>query len=132
VSSNPTRCYSGTLGREVDDLTCLQSRLDSFWYQCVSGSWRRDEAIPSTRRGPGGACNPLIGRADHQANTSSSMPVSRCFSMTLNRELTGPVCLQSRFDDLWYQCTNLGWVNDRGIASSRRGPAGACSDYIPR
>ncbi|MFO0624917.1 MAG: hypothetical protein U0325_04815 [Polyangiales bacterium] len=130
-ATNPTRCYSGTLGREVDSLTCLQSRLDNVWYQCVSGSWRRDDNIPSSRRGPGGACSPFIARGDHQANTSSSMPVARCFSMTYNREMTGPACVQSRFDNLWYQCTNIGWVNDRGIASSRTGPSGACSQYLP-
>lgn len=130
-ATNPTRCYSGTLGREVEALTCLQSRLDNVWYQCVSGSWRRDDNIPSSRRGPGGACNPFIARGDHQANTSSSMPVARCFSMTYNREMTGPACVQSRFDNLWYQCTNIGWVNDRSIASSRTGPSGACSQYLP-
>lgn len=131
-ASNPTRCYSGTLGREVDALTCIESRLDGLWYQCVSGSWRHDANIPSARRGPGGACSPYIPRSGHQSNTSSSMPVQRCFSMTFNREMTGPACVQSRFDDLWYQCTNIGWVNDRAIATTRRGPAGACSEYHPR
>lgn len=132
VSSSPTRCYSSTLGRDVEPLTCLQSRLDDVWYQCVAGSWRRDNNIPSTRRGPGGACEPYIARENHQANTSSEMPTSRCYSMTYGREYTGAVCLQSRFDDLWYQCTNIGWVTDRNIGSSRSGPAGMCSLYVPR
>lgn len=132
VSTNPTRCYSGTLGREVDALTCLQSRLDGLWYQCVNGSWRHDASIPNTRRGPGGGCSPFIGRDAHQANAATSTPVARCYSLTFNREMTGPACVQSRFDDLWYQCTNIGWVHDRAIGASRRGPSGACSEFHPR
>ncbi len=32
-------CYSGTLGREVADNACIQSKYDSRWYQCNSGRW---------------------------------------------------------------------------------------------
>ncbi len=40
--------------------------------------------------------------------------------------------VQSRFDDLWYQCTSIGWVQSGTIASQRRGTAGACTQYLPR
>jgi hypothetical protein len=32
-------CYSGTLGREVANNTCVQSKFDSKWYQCNAGTW---------------------------------------------------------------------------------------------
>ena len=32
-------CYSSTLGREMPDNACVQSRSDSLWYQCANGSW---------------------------------------------------------------------------------------------
>ena len=31
-------CYSNTLGREVVENTCVQSRSDSKWYQCLGGN----------------------------------------------------------------------------------------------
>jgi hypothetical protein len=39
-------CFSGTYGREMPGRTCLQSRFDGEWYQC----------IPSRNAGPAGAC----------------------------------------------------------------------------
>ena len=32
-------CYSSTLGREMPDNACVQSRSDSLWYQCSNGAW---------------------------------------------------------------------------------------------
>ena len=32
-------CYSGTLGKEMPDNACVQSKFDSLWYQCSNGSW---------------------------------------------------------------------------------------------
>jgi len=32
-------CYSHTLGREMPDRACVQSRSDSLWYQCADGAW---------------------------------------------------------------------------------------------
>jgi hypothetical protein len=32
-------CYSHTLGREMPDNACVQSRSDSLWYQCANGAW---------------------------------------------------------------------------------------------
>ncbi|HZS40094.1 MAG TPA: phage tail tip lysozyme [Polyangia bacterium] len=32
-------CYSHTLGREMPDNACVQSRSDNLWYQCANGSW---------------------------------------------------------------------------------------------
>ncbi len=32
-------CWSSTLGREMPDNACVQSRSDSLWYQCANGSW---------------------------------------------------------------------------------------------
>ncbi len=32
-------CYSQTLGREMPDNACVQSKFDSAWYQCANGAW---------------------------------------------------------------------------------------------
>jgi len=32
-------CFSNTLGREMPDNACVQSRFDNLWYQCSNGSW---------------------------------------------------------------------------------------------
>lgn len=34
-----TGCFSTTLGREVVENTCVQSRSDQKWYQCDAGKW---------------------------------------------------------------------------------------------
>jgi hypothetical protein len=39
--SGGTQCKSATLGRMVDAGTCVESRSDREWYNCVSGSWKR-------------------------------------------------------------------------------------------
>lgn len=32
-------CYSGTLGKEMPNNACVQSKFDKLWYQCDDGSW---------------------------------------------------------------------------------------------
>ena len=32
-------CYSGTLGKEMPDNACVQSKYDDLWYQCDNGYW---------------------------------------------------------------------------------------------
>jgi hypothetical protein len=32
-------CYSHTLGKEMPDNACVQSKSDGLWYQCANGSW---------------------------------------------------------------------------------------------
>ena len=32
-------CYSGTLGQDVPENTCVESVYDGLWYQCDNGSW---------------------------------------------------------------------------------------------
>jgi hypothetical protein len=34
-----------------------------------------------------------------------------CYSQTLGREMPHNACVQSRFDNLWYQCANGSWVD---------------------
>ena len=38
-SSGGAGCYSSTLGREMPDNACVQSRHDGLWYQCANGAW---------------------------------------------------------------------------------------------
>lgn len=53
----------------------------------------------------------------------------RCPSQQHNREFDQGACVQSWLDDMWYQCTNTGWVAAMGSAS---GPAGRCTVAVPR
>jgi hypothetical protein len=32
-------CYSGTLGKNMPDNACVQSKYDDQWYQCAAGDW---------------------------------------------------------------------------------------------
>ncbi len=32
-------CYSNTLGKEMPDNACVQSKSDDAWYQCANGDW---------------------------------------------------------------------------------------------
>ena len=34
-----TTCYSGTLGLDVPQNTCVESKFDGQWYQCSDGQW---------------------------------------------------------------------------------------------
>ena len=38
-SSSGEGCYSSTLGQEMPNNACVQSRSDHAWYQCDKGSW---------------------------------------------------------------------------------------------
>ncbi len=38
-SSGGAGCYSNTLGKEMPDNACVQSRSDGLWYQCANGAW---------------------------------------------------------------------------------------------
>lgn len=38
-TSGGAGCYSGTLGKEMPDNACVQSKFDNLWYQCSNGSW---------------------------------------------------------------------------------------------
>ena len=117
------RCYSSTLGREVAEKTCVESRLDSAWYQCDNGSWYSGRssrgACSSTHALGGGSTPPSGGGGGH------------CYSGTLGRDMAVGACLQSRFDRDWYQCASIGWVMSSSIPSTRRGYAGACGSYTP-
>lgn len=113
-------CWSSTLNREMSERACVQSRADNRWYQCVTGLWRDG-------RGTHGACNgtfPLGGAAPTQPTAAAT-----CFSSTRQRDERVGVCVQSRFDRVWYQCTSRGWIHSSSLPSS--GEVGACSARYP-
>jgi hypothetical protein len=37
--NNGAGCWSGTLGKEMPDNACVESKYDHLWYQCDNGSW---------------------------------------------------------------------------------------------
>ena len=47
-------CWSGTLQDMVDARTCVQSRSNNVWFQCMEGGWYRGGDATS---GPFGQCN---------------------------------------------------------------------------
>jgi len=55
AGSNVT-CNSGTLGKDVPEGTCVQSKYDSVWYQCTPNGW---ETPVSNGAGPDGACTSM-------------------------------------------------------------------------
>lgn len=115
-SASSASCYSHTLSREMPAMSCVESRFDRTWYQCVNGLWRPG-------RGTYGAC------ASSNGLTSSGN--ATCNSATLGRVVTEGTCVESRSDSRWYQCTDSGWVYDPSIQGARRGPIGACTSYNP-
>lgn len=46
-------CFSGTLDEMVEPKTCVQSKYDGDWYQCMDGKWYSGGDAAS---GPYGAC----------------------------------------------------------------------------
>lgn len=67
------------------------------------------------------------------ATTASAMPADTsadggCYSGTLEEMEPAKTCVESKFDNLWYQCDAGSWV--RG-GDSGSGPAGACSSSNP-
>jgi hypothetical protein len=38
-TNSGAECYSGTLGKEMPDNACVQSKYDDLWYQCADGDW---------------------------------------------------------------------------------------------
>lgn len=122
AGTNSDRCWSTTLGREMAPRACVQSRSDSRWYQCAYGLWRAGQ-------GSQGACNgsyPLSA-----APTPSTRPDvgNTCYSSTRQRDEQVGVCVQSRFDNYWYQCTRSGWVHSPTLPTS--GAVGTCTARHP-
>ena len=109
-------CYSNTLQRWMPQRTCVESRFDRDWYQCVDGVWRWG----ANAYGMCVSTHPLTAARN-----------STCFSSTLSRNVGEGTCLQSRLDGFWYQCTDTGWVIDRSLPGSNRGVIGVCSQLVP-
>ncbi len=47
-------CYSPSLGRSMNELSCVQSASSGKWFQCVSGEWQQGVSSGS---GPAGTCS---------------------------------------------------------------------------
>ncbi len=91
----------------------------------------RAEMVPrSTQLGCGNGTPPQAPAPTPTPGGNTSGGTS-CFSGTYGRSMALATCLQSRFDNLWYQCTSIGWLQGGSIASTRRGAAGSCSAYLP-
>ncbi len=51
--AGPGGCWSGTLAEMVEAKTCVESKFDGVWFQCMNGKWYRGV---SGNNGPYGAC----------------------------------------------------------------------------
>ncbi len=100
-------CNSATLGRDVDDGTCVQSASDGDWYQCQNGSW--------------------VGRS---SSSGCATAFAWCSSATLGKDVPPRTCVQSASSGNWFQCNGQSWVTpvDTGAET---GPIGACSSWNP-
>lgn len=101
-------CASATLGRDVDDGTCVQAASDGAWYACDNGVW--DDIADSS------SCTGEV--------------YGYCDSATLGYEVPARTCVQSRSSGIWYQCNGSVWVSPVST-SSRTGALGACSTWNP-
>jgi len=54
-SSSDGSCMSETLGRRVPEKSCVESRSDKDWFQCVDGEWFGGVSGDGSK-GPAGAC----------------------------------------------------------------------------
>ena len=103
--TSPAGCMSGTLDREVDDGTCVQSATDAAMYQCTAGAW-------VAKTGTAG-CTETYGY---------------CASATLGTSVPARTCVQSAASGSWFQCNGQGWVTSVDTAA-QTGPIGACSSW---
>lgn len=60
---------------------------------------------------------------DDDNGTSSEAGPGGCWSGTLDEMVDADVCVQSKFDNIWFQCQNGKWY--RGV-SGNTGPYGTC------
>ncbi|MFT3693485.1 MAG: hypothetical protein QM831_10125 [Kofleriaceae bacterium] len=101
-------CNSATLGRDVDDGTCVQAASDGYWYACDNGVW--DDIADSS-----GCTGEVYGYCD---------------SATLGYDVPARTCVQSASSGTWYQCNGAVWVSPVST-SGRSGPLGQCSTWNP-
>ncbi|HEU0035126.1 MAG TPA: hypothetical protein VFQ53_31085 [Kofleriaceae bacterium] len=100
-------CSSATLGRDVEDGTCVQASSDALWYECSGGNW--------------------VQRAD---STGCATAFGFCDSATLGRAVPARTCVQASSNSVWYQCNGQGWVTPVDTAD-RSGPIGDCATWNP-
>lgn len=100
-------CNSATLGRDVDDGTCVQSADDADWYQCKNGAW--------------------VAKA---SSSGCATAYGYCSSATLGEDVPARTCVQSGSSGLWFQCNGQGWVSPVST-SMKSGPLGSCSSWHP-
>jgi len=135
----PNICVERAAGKPIIDASPVITR-ELFGRSSAGWSDRmvvHTTVVPrSTPLGCGSGTPPPAGtQPQPPAQPPPSTPpasTATCFSGTYNRSMAFGTCLQSRFDDLWYQCTAIGWVQSSSIAGQRRGTVGSCTQYLPR
>ncbi len=76
----------------------------------------------------GGAAAPDPGSSDYGNDTDEDPGPGGCWSGTLEEMVEAKTCVQSKFDNVWFQCMNGKWY--RGV-SGDDGPYGACTSKHP-
>jgi len=102
-ASTAAACASATLGREVEDGTCVQQAGDRRWMTCANGQW--------VARASAAGCATAYGFCD---------------SATLGTSVAPRTCVQAASDAKWYQCNGTGWVAPVNVAA-QEGPIGTCA-----
>ena len=92
------------------------------WY-----GYRKHRTECNNTRAPassGGSVTPT----NPQDNDDDEVGPGGCWSGTLQDTVDAGTCVQSRYDNVWFQCQSGGWY--RGV-SGNTGPFGACTSTHP-
>ena len=77
---------------------------------------------------PGRHCNGAPATSTASDSPPADADAGSCFSPTLGKTMPPKTCVQSRGNDIWYQCSDGVWL--RGVTGNT-GPLGACSSTHP-
>jgi hypothetical protein len=118
----PDACVENAAGRPIMDVSPKAARA-LFGVSAAGWSERRTVQVEQVDDGtPLGPCDPTASAPSPPA------PLTQCSSATLGCDLPLSTCVQSNTDDLFYQCTSLGWVK---LYADGTGLLGPCTDIYP-
>jgi hypothetical protein len=101
-------------------LNIYRSQGSNAWY-----GYQKHRSECDRYPAPSGSAATSAGAPDDPADTSAD---GGCYSGTLEEMEPARTCVESKFDNLWYQCEAGHWV--RG-GESGSGPNGVCSSKHP-
>lgn len=118
--SSPSALYDARTNTRCAFQIWKQQGINAWYgYQRHRAECDRYPAPRSGAIGGGGAAD---------ETSSGSQDAGGCWSGTLSEMVDARTCVQSKFDDVWYQCRDGQW--SRGV-SGNAGPYGVCASKHP-